>query len=156
MMTEVRAATVLLVEDNPADQNLGRRALEKGVVKCNLRIAADGEEALDSLSRRGSFEGGADHPPPDLVLLDLNMPRIDGLQVLKSMKSDPRLCTIPVVVLTTSDQEEDIVRSYRLGCNSFVRKPLNAPDFLVALQSLKAYWLKLVVLPRIAEDRFQK
>ena len=144
---QVRAATVLLVEDNPADQNLTRRALARGVIQCDLRVVSNGEEAMDYLLQREQFAGPAVGPRPDLVLLDLNMPRLDGKQVLERMKADSNLDTIPVVVLTTSRHEEDVVRSYKLGCNSFIQKPIGIQAFVAALEQLGAYWLKLVVLP---------
>ena len=144
---QVRGATVLLVEDNPAEQNLTRRALARGVIQCDLRVVSNGEEAMDYLLQREKFSDPASCPRPDLILLDLNMPRLDGRQVLERMKADSNLDTIPVIVLTTSRQEEDVVRSYRLGCNSFVQKPIEVQDFVAALEQLGAYWLKLVVLP---------
>ena len=130
---QVRGATVLLVEDNPAEQNLTRRALARGVIQCDLRVVSDGEEAMDYLLQREKFTDRAACPEPDLVLLDLNMPRLDGKQVLERMKADSNLDTIPVVVLTTSRQEEDVVRSYKLGCNSFIQKPIEVQDFVAAL-----------------------
>ena len=144
---QVRAATVLLVEDNPADQNLTRRALARGVIHCDLRVVSNGEEAMDYLLQRAQFTDPASCPRPDLILLDLNMPRLDGKQVLERMKADSNLDTMPVVVLTTSRQDEDVVRSYKLGCNSFIQKPIQIQDFVAALEQLGAYWLKLVVLP---------
>ncbi len=144
---QVHAATVLLAEDNPADQNLTRRALDRGVIRCDLRVVSNGEEAMDYLLQREQFADRAACPRPDLILLDLNMPRLDGRQVLERMRADPNLDTIPVVVLTTSRQEEDVVRSYKLGCNSFIQKPIQIQDFVAALEQLGAYWLKLVVLP---------
>ena len=143
---QVRAATVLLAEDNPADQNLTRRALARGVIQCDLRVVSNGEEAMDYLLQREKFKDPAACPRPDLILLDLNMPRLDGRQVLERMRADSSLDTIPVVVLTTSRQEEDVVRSYKLGCNSFIQKPIQVQDFVAALEQLGAYWLKLVVL----------
>ena len=144
---QVRAATVLLAEDNPADQNLTRRALARGVIHCDLRVVSNGEEAMDYLLQREQFADPAACPRPDLILLDLNMPRLDGRQVLERMRADPNLDTIPVVVLTTSRHEEDVVRSYKLGCNSFIQKPIGVQAFVAALEQLGAYWLKLVVLP---------
>ena len=144
---QARLATVLLAEDNPAEQNLARRALSKGVMQCDLRTVSDGEEAMAYLLRQGKYEAPETSPRPDLVLLDLNMPRLDGRQVLERMKSDPGIHTIPVIVLTTSTHEQDVMRSYELGCNSFINKPLDVHAFLDALDQLGSYWLKLVVLP---------
>ena len=144
---QARLATILLAEDNPAEQNLTRRALSKGVMQCDLRIVSDGEEAMAYLLRQGKYEDPEVSPRPDLILLDLNMPRLDGRQVLERTKSDPGINTIPVVVLTTSTHEQDVVRSYELGCNSFINKPVDVHAFLDALKQLGSYWLKLVVLP---------
>ena len=149
---QVRSATVLLAEDNPADQNLTRRALARGVIQCDLRVVSNGEEAMDYLLQREKFTDPVACPRPDLILLDLNMPRLDGRQVLERMKADSNLDTIPVIVLTTSRQEEDVVRSYRLGCNSFIQKPIQVQEFVAALEQLGAYWLKLVVLPTHTGD----
>ncbi len=140
-------AVILLVEDNPAEQRLVQRTLSRGIVPCDLRIASDGEQALDYLHQRGDYADPASAPRPDLVLLDLNMPRIDGRQVLANIRQDPALKTIPVVVMTTSKAEQDIVRSYELGCNSYLNKPVEVPDCVQVLAGLQEYWFKLVVLP---------
>ncbi len=143
----MKDAVVLLVEDNPAEQNLARRSFQRGIIDADLRIVSDGEEALDYLFRRGKFADALVSPKPDLILLDLNIPKIDGKQVLKSIKDDKRLASIPVIVLTTSKKEEDIVRTYELGCNSFLIKPVEVDEFIKTLRELGSYWLKLVVLP---------
>ena len=140
-------ATILLAEDNPAEQNLARRALEKGVMQCDLRVVSDGEEAMDYLLRRGPYSDPEQSPRPHLILLDLNMPKLDGRQVLERIKADPALLKIPVVVLTTSRHDEDVARCYELGCNSFISKPVEIHDFLDAVRQLSCYWLRLVVLP---------
>jgi len=146
-----RRARVLLVEDNPADQALTRRALEAGDsegVVCELRVVSDGEEALDYLHGEGRYAEPGLAPRPDLVLLDLNMPKLSGREVLKRMKADGRLDTIPVVVLTTSYHEEDITCSYKLGCSSFINKPVDIGEFVAALRQVGDYWFNLVVLPK--------
>ena len=143
----MKDAVVLLVEDNPAEQNLARRSFQRGHIDADLRIVSDGEEALDYLFRRGKFANALNSPKPDLILLDLNIPKIDGKQVLKSIKDDKRLAIIPVIVLTTSKKEEDIVRTYELGCNSFLIKPVEVDEFIKTLRELGSYWLQLVVLP---------
>ena len=143
----MKDAVVLLVEDNPAEQNLARRSFQRGHIDADLRIVSDGEEALDYLFRRGKYIDALLSPKPDLILLDLNIPKIDGKQVLMSIKHDKRLASIPVIVLTTSKKEEDIVRTYELGCNSFLIKPVEVDDFIKTLRELGSYWLKLVVLP---------
>ena len=140
-------AIVLMAEDNPAEQRLAQRALGRGIVRCDLRMVSDGEEALNYLFRKGEYADASKSPRPDLVLIDLNMPKVDGRQLLSRMKQDSSLRKIPVVVLTTSKEEQDIIRSYDLGCNSFMSKPIGVNDFVIALQSLGAYWFKLVVLP---------
>ena len=142
-----KPAVVLLAEDDPADQELTRRALLEDVIKTDLHVVSDGEMALDYLYQRGPFVDAATAPRPDLILLDLNMPRIDGKQVLQQMRSDPGLRRIPVVVLTTSKQEEDIIRSYDLGCNSFIIKPVDLDGFIRAVRELGSYWFQLVTLP---------
>ena len=142
-----KSAVILLVEDDPEDQELSRRALQRSKLHNDLFVVNDGEEALDYLYRRGKYEDPKSSPRPDLILLDLNMPKLDGRAVLERIKSDPKLKSIAVVVLTTSSQEEDILRSYNLGVNSYISKPVRMDGFLKALQDLEHYWLKLVVLP---------
>ena len=142
-----KRATILLVEDDPGDQELTRRALEEDVVRTDLRIVNDGKEALDYLRREGSFSDPETSPKPDLILLDLNMPRIDGRQVLEKVREDPEISRIPVIALTTSDEEEDVVRSYDLGCKSFIKKPVEVETFIETIRELQHYWFELVTLP---------
>jgi CheY-like chemotaxis protein len=139
---------VLLIEDDPGDQELTRRALTKGVIKTDLRIVSDGEEALDYLNHGGRYADADAAPTPDVILLDLNMPKLDGREVLRRVKADPRLKRIPVIMLTTSRRESDILRSYNLGCNSFVTKPVEVDDFITAIGELGEYWFELVTLPK--------
>ena len=131
---------ILLVEDNPADVRLTQEALREGKVRNNLHIARDGEEALAFLRREGE-------PRPDLILLDLNLPRRDGREVLKEIKSDRRLMTIPVVVLTTSAAEADIVKSYSLHANCYITKPVDLEQFITVVKSIDDFWLTIVKLP---------
>jgi len=126
---------------------LTRRALEQSRIRNELYIVEDGEEALDYLLRHGKYEDPASSPKPDLMLLDLNMPKMDGKQLLKQMRADPNLRRIPVVALTTSKQEEDIIRTYDLGANSYIIKPVNMDQFINAIKVLKDYWFQIVVLP---------
>jgi len=126
---------------------LTRRALEQSRIRNDLYIVEDGEEALDYLFRRGKYEDPASSPKPDLMLLDLNMPKMDGKQLLKQMRADPTLRRIPVVALTTSKQESDIIRTYDLGANSYIVKPVDMDQFINAIKVLKDYWLQIVVLP---------
>lgn len=142
-----RTAVILLVEDDPEDQELTRRALRASKLRNRLVTVSDGEEALDYLYRRGAYSDPESSPRPDLILLDLNMPKLDGLAVLERVKQDACLRRIPVVVLTTSSQEEDILRSYDLGVNSYVTKPVRMEGFAKAIRDLEHYWFELVVLP---------
>lgn len=139
-------ATILLVEDDPGDQELTRRGLRNALHTVDLRVVSDGEEALEYLKRCGRYEN-ADAPRPDLVLLDLNMPKVDGKQVLAAVRAEPSLRTLPMVVMTTSDQERDVIASYELGANSYIRKPFGLKEFSRVLRSLEEYWLDTVMLP---------
>jgi len=138
---------VLLVEDNPADQQLCLRAFKKGKVNINLQLVNDGQEAMDYLLNKNSFSDKSAHPRPDLILLDINMPKKDGKQVLREIKSDANLKLIPVVMLTTSDQEKDIIDSYKLGVNSYISKPVRINDFVDAMSKLEDFWFSLSLLP---------
>jgi two-component system response regulator len=135
---------ILLVEDSPSDIDLTREALEDTKVHNNLNVVMDGVEALAFLRREGEH---ADAPHPDLILLDLNLPKKDGREVLAEVKSDPELRRIPVVVLTTSEAEQDIVESYNLHANCYVRKPVDLDAFLHVVRSIDNFWLAIVKLP---------
>lgn len=143
------AGLVLIVEDDPADQELTRRALSDAPVPSESVLASNGEEALDYLLRRGRFSDPHTSPRPDLILLDLNMPRMNGVQTLREIRSHPDLRRIPVIVLTTSSAEEDISSCYELGCNSYITKPVTLDGYMEAVSQLNVYWLRLVRLPRI-------
>jgi len=145
MMTEVRPIDILLVEDDPGDELITREAFEHNKIKNNLHVARDGEEGLDFLYRRGEF-GGA--PRPDLILLDLNLPKYDGRQLLEQIKSDADLCYIPVVVLTTSAAEEDILKSYKLHANAYVTKPVDVDQFMSAVRQIDEFFVQVVRLPQ--------
>jgi chemotaxis family two-component system response regulator Rcp1 len=136
---------ILLVEDNPQDIEITRRALERGRVRNDLTVARDGEEALDILF--GRTEG--EKTKPGLILLDLNLPRVDGREVLEKIKTDPSLKRIPVVVLTVSTQEEDVARSYDLGVNTFITKPVRFEDFIRAVTTIEEYWIVIATLPSV-------
>ena len=146
-MNKAKSATILLVEDDRGDQELTRRALDEGKIRNDLRIVEDGEEALAYLFRRGKYKDPATSPRPDLLLLDLNLPRVDGREVLEQIRADSKLRRMAVVVLTTSRREEDILRSYELGCNSFITKPVDINQFIRVIQALERYWFQIVVLP---------
>jgi len=135
---------ILLVEDNLGDMRLTQEALKEGKVYSNLHWAKDGVEALEFLQRRGKHENA---PRPDIILLDLNLPRKDGREVLEEIKTDDELKQIPVVVLTTSKAEEDVVRSYALHANCYVTKPVDLEKFIVVVQSIDRFWLTVVTLP---------
>jgi two-component system, chemotaxis family, response regulator Rcp1 len=135
---------ILLVEDNPGDVELAREALETGKVRNTLHVVSDGEAAMAFLRRTGKYAGV---PRPDLILLDLNLPRKDGREVLAEIKSDPDLKRIPVVVLTTSKAEEDILKSYNLHANCFVTKPIELNQFIKVVQAIEDFWLAIVKLP---------
>jgi len=145
--TKAKPAVILLAEDDRGDQELTRRALEEGKIRNDLRVVEDGEEALAYLHRRGKYKDPATSPRPDLLLLDLNLPRVDGREVLERVRADSKLRRMAVVVLTTSRQEEDILRSYELGCNSFITKPVGMDQFIRVIQALEEYWFQIVVLP---------
>lgn len=135
---------ILLVEDNPADVRLTREALKEEKLYNNLSVVTDGVEAMAFLHREGSYAGA---PRPDLILLDLNLPRKDGREVLEEIKSDPDLKVIPVVVLTISKSEEDILRSYKLHANCYISKPVDLGQFLKVARSIQDFWLTIVRLP---------
>lgn len=141
--------TILLTEDDPGDQELTRRALQEDVNRFDLRIVEDGEEALEYLQQRGAYSDAESAPRPDLILLDLNMPRMNGRELLEALKNDADLGRIPVVVLTTSEQEADILRSYDLGCNSYIQKPVEMDRFVAAVRQLGKYWFDVVTLPSL-------
>ncbi|WP_018603593.1 response regulator [Mycobacterium sp. 155] len=139
------AIDILLVEDDPGDQLITREAFEHNKINNNLYVARDGEEGLDFLYRRGAF---ANAPTPDLILLDLNLPKYDGRQLLEKIKTDTDLCHIPVVVLTTSSAEEDILRSYKLHANAYVTKPVDLDQFMGAVRQIDQFFVQVVRLPQ--------
>jgi two-component system, chemotaxis family, response regulator Rcp1 len=136
---------ILLVEDNPGDVRLTKEALRGAKVANDLRVVGDGEAAIDYLRRRGPY---ADAPRPDIVLLDLNLPRLDGREVLADIKSDPDLAKIPIIILTTSSAERDINSAYELHANCYISKPVDFTEFIEAVRSLEGFWLRIVRLPR--------
>jgi CheY-like chemotaxis protein len=136
---------VLLVEDDPGDELMTREAFEDNRIGNRLHVARDGEEALDFLYQRGDHTQA---PKVDLVLLDLNLPKYDGRQVLEQIRSDPGLTHMPVVVLTTSSSEEDILRSYKLHANAYVTKPVDVYQFVAAVRQIDEFFLSVVRLPR--------
>ena len=134
---------ILLVEDNPNDAELALRALKKNKLANNILVVTDGEEALDFVFARGAFSDRKVENGPKVILLDLKLPKVDGLEVLRAIKSDPRTKVIPVVVLTSSKEESDVVESYKLGANSYIVKPVEFDKFVAAVKDLGLYWLLL-------------
>jgi two-component system response regulator len=143
----VNNGPILLVEDNPDDEVLTLRALRKSNIANEVIIAHDGVEALDYLFGTGAYAGRDAQKTPAVVLLDLKLPKLDGLDVLRRLRADSRTALLPVVVLTSSDEEQDIAESYRLGANSYIRKPVDFNHFVEAVQQLGLYWLLLNKLP---------
>ena len=133
--------TILLVEDNPDDVKLTLRAFKRNNMLNPIDVAQDGIEALDFLFARGAYAGNADKPLPALIILDLKLPKLDGLGVLKAIRGDERTRLIPVVILTSSKEEQDLIRSYSLGVNSYLRKPVDFGEFVEAVRVLGIYWL---------------
>jgi CheY-like chemotaxis protein len=145
MNPDGRPIEILLVEDDPGDELITREAFEHNKLSNRLHVAHDGEEGLNYLYRRGEYQ---DAPRPDLILLDLNLPKYDGRQLLEKIKSDPDLSRIPVVVLTTSSAEEDILRSYQLHANAYVTKPVDLDQFIGAVRQIDEFFLQVVRLPQ--------
>jgi len=145
--------SILLVEDNPDDEALTKRAFQKNNIANKMVVARDGVEALDYLFGTGPHAGRDPRDMPQLVLLDLKLPRIDGLEVLRRIRADARTRLLPVVVLTSSREDQDLVSSYSLGCNSYVRKPVNFDEFLESARQLGLYWLLLNESPMNAESK---
>jgi two-component system response regulator len=137
------AVDILLVEDNPSDLELALRALEEHNVSKNVQVARDGEEALDFIFCQGSFAGRSQDELPRVILLDLKLPLIDGMEVLRRVRADARTRNVPVVVLTSSTEERDVVESYALGVNSYIAKPVDFDQFQDAMKAIGMYWLTL-------------
>jgi two-component system, chemotaxis family, response regulator Rcp1 len=135
---------ILLVEDNPGDVDLVKEALSEAKMKNELHVVMDGEEAMKFLRHQDKY---ADAPMPDLILLDLNLPKKSGREVLEEIKTDPELGVIPVVILTSSKEEEDIVKSYKMHANCYITKPVNFDQFLKVVKSIEEFWFTIVKLP---------
>lgn len=145
--------TILLVEDNPGDEALTLRALNKNNIRNDVVIARDGVEALDYLFGTGAYAGRDPLELPELVLLDLKLPKVDGLEVLRSIRGDERTRLLPVIMLTSSLEDRDVIESYAKGCNSYVRKPIDFTEFTEAVRQLGLYWLVINVgAPKIRNN----
>lgn len=142
--TEEKSVEILLVEDNPADALLMEEALREGAIASNLRVITNGDDALDFLYRKGRYQGS---PRPDLIVLDLNLPKKDGREVLAVIKNDEDLKRIPVVIITTSNSEEDVNRSYELHANCFITKPVRLQRFFDVVKDMEHFWFTIVKLP---------
>jgi len=142
--TRAQPVEILLAEDNPGDVKLTEKALEQGQVLNNLHVVNDGVEAIKFLEQEGEY---ADEPRPDMILLDLNMPRKGGIEVLEAIQDQPSLSRIPIVVLTSSEAEEDIVRSYDLHANAYLTKPVDFDGFLDTVSRIEEFWLSVVKMP---------
>lgn len=150
MNPSFRPINILLVEDNPGDVELTEDALRRSKVATRVSVVNDGDDAMDYLRRQSCY---GDETTPDLVLLDLNLPKKDGMEVLKEMREDPSLKHIPVVILTTSEAERDILASYKLGANCFISKPVDLNEFRKVVESIDDFWFTIVKLPNMSSNR---
>ena len=153
MAETARPITILLADDDADDRMLTRDALAESRLANNLKFVEDGEQLMDYLCRRGNYASAEDSPRPGLILLDLNMPRKDGREALREIKSNPNLRHIPIVVLTTSKAEEDIYRTYDLGVNSFITKPVTFEGLVGVMRALGRYWFEIVELPPAGTEK---
>ena len=147
MSEKTKITKILLVEDNPDDIQITERALKEAKIINKLRIVRDGQEALDYLQHKGQYEDKTMSPKPGLILLDINLPKVNGLDVLKVIKEDDSLKRIPTVVLTVSRRDDDIIRGYNYGCNSFIQKPVEFDRFVEAVKLIGLYWGVLNIEP---------
>jgi len=143
-LSEIRPAEILLIEDSPSDAALTKEALDAGKIANNLTHVEDGIEAVECLKQRGKYKNS---PRPDLIMLDLNLPRKDGREVLAEIKNDPELKLIPIIVLTTSRSDKDILQSYQLNANCYITKPVDFQQFIDVIKSIENFWLTVVTLP---------
>lgn len=148
-MSNRRPITILIADDDPEDRMLAADALQEGRLANDIRFVEDGEELIEYLQRSGRYADAESAPRPGMILLDLNMPRMDGREALRIIKGDPQLRRIPVIVLTTSKAEEDIYRTYDLGVNSFIIKPVTFDGLVNIMRALEAYWFEIVEMPAV-------
>jgi len=151
MKTKTKPITILMADDDPDDRLLAKEAFEESRLKNDLYFVEDGVELLDFLHRRDKFSDAGSSPKPGLILLDLNMPRKDGREALEEIKSDPCLRRIPIVVLTTSSAEEDIIRSYELGVSAYIRKPVTFEGLTSVIRSTGTFFIEIVELPPVLD-----
>jgi CheY-like chemotaxis protein len=144
ILNSANGCPILLAEDNPDDVLITKRAWSKGLIKNKLYVVNNGEEALKFLFKQGEYSNA---PTPSLMLLDLKMPRVDGFEVLKTVKQDAKLKMLPIIVLTTSNREQDIQRAYELGCNSYIMKPVSYEKFIEAVNTIQRYWMTMCEIP---------
>ncbi|MEX2247903.1 MAG: response regulator [Dehalococcoidia bacterium] len=147
-MDSYKPVQILLVDDNPDDVLITQRGMERSHVANTMHVARDGQEAIDFLFRQGQY--GPDTPRPDLILLDVNLPKANGLEVLERIRDNRELAAIPVIMLTASDRDEDVLRSYQLGSNTYIQKPVEFEKFLHALEVFGQYWIVIAKLPNAA------
>lgn len=152
MKPDLKPITILMADDDPEDRQLTKEAFEENRLKNDLRFVENGEEMLDYLNRRGKYTDPESSPRPGLILLDLNMPLKDGREALQEMKADPRFKSIRVVVMTTSQADEDIAHSYSLSASSYIMKPVTFDGLLEVIRVLGKYWLEIVQLPEHTDD----
>lgn len=138
---------ILLAEDNPADVEITQEAFKRGKLGNKMFVVRDGREALDYLFHQGEYQDKAAYPTPDLILLDIKMPKVDGLEVLEKIKRDEELKRLPVIMLTVSDREADVIKAYNTGVNSYIVKPVKFSDFLDVVARVKEYWITITKLP---------
>ncbi len=138
---------ILLVEDNPNDELLTLRAFKKNNILNKIEVARDGQEALDFLFCKGEYASRDKKDNPQVILLDINLPKVDGLEVLRQLRANEETSLVPVVIMTTSDEQNDLISSYQLGANSYIRKPIELENFMTAIKQLGMYWLVLNQLP---------
>ncbi len=143
----IHSVKILLVEDNPQDIEITQRAFAKGRVRNELIVVRDGQEALDYLYHREMFKDPETAPRPGMILLDLNLPKVSGMEVLQQIKKDESLKLIPVIVMTVSQREEDIVKSYNLGVNTYIQKPVEFETFMKVVNAIQEYWILIATLP---------
>lgn len=146
-MNQKKSIVILVADDDPDDRMMTQEALEENHIINQIKFVEDGVDLIDYLRQNGKFNNPTEFPRPDIILLDLNMPKVDGREALKIIKSDPDLCKIPIIVLTTSKSDVDIVKSYDLGVNCFISKPVTFTRFLEVIRTIGQYWFEIVQLP---------